>query len=139
MSRPSPSRFRRAVLTAVGLLFTALAIIGVFLPLVPTTPFLLVAVWCFARSSPRLHRWIVSNRHVGPYLEEWRLHRTVPRAAKRKAFVLVLIGFTCSALILQEPWMRAATIVFGCVVLGIVAWLPSSRPGQYRDPGAGSS
>jgi len=128
VSRPSRSQLRRAALTAAGLFFTLLGIIGLLLPLVPTTPFLLVAVACFARSSPRLHRWIVSNRYVGPYLEEWRLHRTVPRAAKIKALLVVPLGFVCSFLLVPEPWMRVTVLVLGCAVMGIVAWLPTSRP-----------
>ena len=133
---PDPStlsaRLRRTALTAAGLLFTGLAIAGVFLPLVPATPFLLVAVACFAKSSPRLHRWILSNRAVGPYLEEWRTHRTVPVAAKRKAYLVVILGFTASFLLVPAPWMRVVVLVFACAVTIVIAWLPTSRPPAKR-------
>ena len=119
--------FRRGSLAAAGLAFTGLAIAGVILPLVPTTPFLLLAVACFARSSPRLHRWLVSNRALGSCLEEWRLHKTVPRAAKRKAYLVVVLGFGVSLIVVEETGLRVALVVLGAGVLGFLAWLPTTR------------
>ena len=129
---PLPAGLRRTALNVAGYLFTGLAVAGVFLPLVPATPFLLVAVACFARSSPRLHRWLLSNRAVGPYLEEWHLHRTVPIAAKRKAYLVALLGFTASFLLVPAPWMRVVVLVVACAVTIVIAWLPTSRPPARR-------
>ena len=61
----------RIVLTIVGLCFVALGAVGVVLPVLPTTPFLLVAAWCFARSSPSLARVLHENRWFGPLLRDW--------------------------------------------------------------------
>jgi uncharacterized membrane protein YbaN (DUF454 family) len=66
----------------LGLLAIALAAAGVVLPLLPTTPFLLVAAFAFARSSPRLHAWLLSHRYFGPLIENWRRHGAIDRRTK---------------------------------------------------------
>ena len=61
----------------LGFLFLGLALLGVFLPLLPTTPFVLVAAACFAQSSERMHRWILTNRTFGPMVRDWEEKRCV--------------------------------------------------------------
>lgn len=128
-----PSRIRRGLLVVAGLVFTGLAAAGVLLPLVPTTPFLLLAAVSFARSSPRLYRWLLSNRHLGPYLEEWRRDRTIPRAAKRKAYLAVGLTFGLSIVLVDSTWLRLALLFLGSGVSVFIAWLPTSR--GPREPG----
>ena len=71
--------------TLVGILFVVLGAIGAVLPLLPTTPFVLVAAWCFARSSPRLHRWLLESRLFGPMLRDWEENRCeIGRASCRE-------------------------------------------------------
>jgi uncharacterized membrane protein YbaN (DUF454 family) len=70
------------VYIAIGSIAVALGIAGVFLPLLPTTPFLLVAAWAFARSSPRLEAWLVQHPRLGPPLAAWRERRAIPTRAK---------------------------------------------------------
>lgn len=80
----------RALWLMVGLLATACGIAGVVLPLVPATPFLLVAAYAFARSSPRLHDWLMTHRHLGPPIANWNLYGAISRRAKIAAmFVMV--------------------------------------------------
>ena len=62
----------RFVYIAIGCVMVALGVVGIFLPLLPTTPFLLVAVWAFARSSPRLEAWLIHHPKLGPPLRDWR-------------------------------------------------------------------
>jgi len=64
--------FVRAVLIAGGTLFVALGFIGIFVPGLPTTPFLLLAAWCYARSSERFHRWLLNNRWFGEYIKNYQ-------------------------------------------------------------------
>lgn len=66
----------------IGLLCIALGITGIFLPLLPTTPFLLLAAFLFARSSTRLYYWLLKHRYLGPYIRDYLEHRTIPRKVK---------------------------------------------------------
>ena len=123
----TPSKINRVAFVVAGLLFTGLAAAGVLLPLLPTTPFLLLAAVCFARSSPRLYRWLLSNRLFGPYIEEWQRNRTIPLAAKRKACLVVVLAFGLSILLVDSTWVRVALLVLGSGVLVFVASLRTSR------------
>lgn len=62
----------RLLFASLGIITVALAVLGIFLPFLPTTPFLLLAAFLFARSSRRLHDWLLSHRHLGPYIHAWR-------------------------------------------------------------------
>jgi len=72
----------RSVMVAIGLLMVALGVAGIFLPLLPTTPFLLLAAYLFARSSERLHRWLLNHRHLGPYIHAFRNRSGLTRVQK---------------------------------------------------------
>ncbi|MEX1024790.1 MAG: YbaN family protein [Planctomycetota bacterium] len=115
----------RACLRAAGLLAAGLGFVGVFLPLVPTTPFLLLAAWCFVRSSPGLHAWLLSNRWFGPYLRQWEATHTVPRRAKTTAIAVVLVTFGVSMLVVPEVWQRWMLLGLGCIVLVVTVRLPT--------------
>ncbi|MDZ4112390.1 MAG: YbaN family protein [Brevundimonas sp.] len=73
------------MLRAFGLGAAALAVVGVVLPILPTTPFLLISAWAFARSSPRLEAWLRSHPRLGPPLRDWEQRRAIPRGAKAVA------------------------------------------------------
>ncbi|RKY16525.1 MAG: hypothetical protein DRQ55_17835 [Planctomycetota bacterium] len=116
----------RCCLLVLGLLFTALGMAGVFLPVLPTTPFLLLALACFGRSSPAFHRRLLANRLFGPYLTQWDHDRTVPREAKRKAYGLLVVTFALSISLVDATWLRG-TLAGVCVALiGLLAWLPTA-------------
>lgn len=123
--RPAPLRW---LLLAAGVLCTALAVVGALLPLIPTTPFLLLAGACFARSSPRLQRRLLENRLFGAYLREWQRDRTVPASAKVKAYALVAATFGVSIAVVDETWQRVLLAGLGLALLAFLARLPTSRP-----------
>ena len=79
-----------------GLFFTALGIVGAFLPVLPTTVFLLVATACFARSSPRLHGWLVNHPTFGTPIRNWEEHGAISRPAKRLAIGTMSVVFGLS-------------------------------------------
>lgn len=85
------------MLPAAGWLAAALAALGAVLPLLPTTPFALLAAGCFARSSPRCHRWLLATPLLGPALADWQAGRGVPVAAKCVALVLLWPGIGLAA------------------------------------------
>lgn len=83
----------RALFLVLGLFFVGLGFVGVFLPVLPTTPFLILAVACFARSSERLEAWLLDHRHFGPTLRDWRERGAIPARAKLMALVGTSAGF----------------------------------------------
>ena len=94
----------RSVYLAIGLVSLLLGAIGLFLPLLPTVPFVILAAFCFARSSPRLEARLLSHRRFGPHIEAWRTRGAISRQGKRAA----LVAFGASAVIglmtLALPW-----------------------------------
>ena len=79
----------RGLFVTAGLVCLGLGVLGIFLPVLPTTPFLLLAAGCFARSSRRLHRWLHTNRCFGKYIEAYIVHRAVPMKVKIVAVALL--------------------------------------------------
>ena len=73
----------RALWLGVGSLSLVAGVIGIVLPLLPTTPFLLLTAFCYARGSERLHRWLISHQRLGPPIEHWRRYGAISRRAKR--------------------------------------------------------
>lgn len=85
----APSPLVRSLWVAAGWIFLALGTIGIFLPVLPTTPFLLLTAACFARGSKRFYAWLLSNRLFGRYIRDWREHRSLP--LKTKVMILILL------------------------------------------------
>jgi uncharacterized protein len=89
---PSSLRWQRYFWMACGALALLLGVIGIFLPLLPTVPFVLLAAWCFSRGSERWERWMLAHRVFGPIVRDWRATRAVPLRAKQLASVMMAIG-----------------------------------------------
>ena len=89
-------KWLRVVLIATGSLFTGLGILGIFLPVLPTTPFLLLAAACYARSSQKFYDWLLNNRYFGNYIKNYRERKSVPLTVKMLivALLWVTIGFS---------------------------------------------
>jgi uncharacterized membrane protein YbaN (DUF454 family) len=121
-------RIRRTLWMAGGVASLGLAVAGALLPLLPTTPFVLLAAFCFARSSPRLHRWLLHNRRFGPLILAWRDQRAIPARAKRAAY-LAMTGVLLLSLLLSVPWhvLAIQSVVLGLAAL-FIATRPTSRP-----------
>lgn len=100
----------RYVYLTLGLLFVATGIIGAFLPVLPTTPFLLLAIWCFSRSNPRLEQWLLNHPQYGPPLKAWRENRTVPRKAKISAASLMTISFLIMVFFTNLGWLHLSLL-----------------------------
>jgi uncharacterized membrane protein YbaN (DUF454 family) len=110
-----------------GLASLVLGIIGIFVPLLPTTPFVLLAAFCFSRGSTRCERWLLEHRIFGPMVRDWRATRAVPLRAKQLASVMMALGSITAAfkMPLQWAWLPAAC----CACVAWWLWrLPTRKP-----------
>lgn len=90
------SAIKKHLLITAGWFFIVLAAIGVVLPLLPTTPFLIVALALFSKSSPRFHQMLLQNAVFGPSLKQWEETKTLSRETKRRSFMLIAVSFSIS-------------------------------------------
>ena len=104
-----------------------LGLIGVFVPMLPTTPFLLLAAACFVRSSPRMHARLMAHPRLGPFLEQWRRERSIPRTAKRRAYVLVCACFALTIALADDTAVRIGLALLG---LALLFFLSRLRTGE---------
>jgi uncharacterized membrane protein YbaN (DUF454 family) len=108
----------RWTLFIIGFIAVGLGVIGIFLPLLPTVPFLLLAMACFARSSGRFYRWLHDHKHLGPLLRPYLQGRGLTRASKTKAIGLIWFSIGLSVhFLLNTFWIQA-------VLLNYVSWGP---------------
>ncbi len=130
--RPDPTlgrRARRIGLIVAGSLFLALGMVGIVIPVLPTTPFLLLAAVCYGRSSERSYRWLVTNRVFGRYLDDYLRGRGMPWRAKAFALVLLWGTITLSAvLFVSQWWLRILLFV---VATGVTVYILTLK-GQNR-------
>lgn len=108
----------RRLYLAGGFLFVALGFIGAFLPVLPTTPFLILAAACFARSSDRLEGWLLNHPRFGPLLRQWRERGAIPMRAKLMSLAGCSLGFVLFW-ISREPGPVAATAVATLMLVGV--------------------
>ncbi len=111
---------RRHLYQAGGLFFTGLGIIGAFLPLLPTVPFLLLALFCFARSNPAWAQRLLDHPTYGPPLLDWQNRRAIPRRAKLAALVTMALSVGITALTAGWPWVLVPVAVM--LVSGSWIW-----------------
>jgi uncharacterized membrane protein YbaN (DUF454 family) len=115
-------RIKKYVLIICGLFFVALGIIGVVLPILPTTPFLILALACFANSSPCFHQMLLNNRWFGKTLQQWEESRTITRSTKLKAMLLIVVTFAISIAVLHENLQLQLGLVLMCCILLAFMW-----------------
>jgi len=115
---------------ALGILFLVIGIIGIFVPVLPTTPFLLVATACFARSSRRFYNWLMNHHTFGPLIVEWRTYRSIPWRIKMFAITVMVLTFGSSIVFfIKDGWLQLA-LSFFCLTLAIWLYRIPSRDRQ---------
>ncbi len=123
-TRTAVGRAHRMAWRVAGGLALLLGIIGIALPLLPTTPFLLLAAFCFSRGSQRLHDWLLAHPRFGPPIQDWRDHGAISRKGKALAVVAMAAAFL-GALAFGAS---REVLVIQAVVLGLVALFLLTRP-----------
>ncbi|WP_027961920.1 YbaN family protein [Halomonas halodenitrificans] len=123
------SELKRLVLIAIAGISFVLGVVGMFLPLMPTTCFMLLAVWAASRSSPRLARWIREHPRFGPAVMAWEGERAIPRHAKRLAAGMLALSMLVLMLTVSLLWLKL-TLIIGLALLG--AWI-LTRPEPALD------
>ena len=121
---------RRHFWMALGWASLGLGALGVLLPLLPTTPFLLLAAYAFSRGSERLHAWLLNHRVFGPPIENWRRHRAISTGARRTALAAMALILAISVVADVPAWALAvqAVILTGVAVFLLTRPLPPINP-----------
>ncbi|MBP6035017.1 MAG: YbaN family protein [Azonexus sp.] len=114
---------KRVAYRGLGIACVGLGVVGAFLPLLPTTPFLILAAFFFSRSHPEWEARLLAHPRIGPAIRAWRDHRAIPRVAKIAATVMLAISAVGGALTLPGVWAW----VPGVIGAGVLAWM-WSRP-----------
>lgn len=110
---------RRFFLVTGGIFSLALGILGIPLPLLPTTPFLLLSAYLFARSSPRLYNWLIYHRIFGKYIRDYREKRGVPLGVKIGALSLLWVTISLSAFLAVELWW--VRVLLFAIAIGVTS------------------
>lgn len=122
--RRNPNPITRPLYVVAGVVLTALGIIGAFVPVMPTTIFLILAAACFARSSPRLEAWLVNHPKWGPSIRAWRENGAIPRRIKFIAIGSMVISFAILAIVhMPTLWLS----ITGAVLLACALFV-GTRP-----------
>ena len=126
--QPHGSRTVRALLWVAGSVALALGLIGIVLPGLPTTPFILLAAACYARASPRLHAWLLNHRWMGPMLRDWERNRSLTRRTKTVAIASMTVMVGVSIWSLQgRPVVQAVLLMTAVVGVWVVLRIPTRR------------
>ncbi|PLY16000.1 MAG: DUF454 domain-containing protein [Sedimenticola sp.] len=122
-------RVKQGVLILLGWSALLAGLTGILLPLIPTTPFLLLSAYFFSRSSPRLHAWLLNQKTFGPIIRQWRSSGTIERSVKIRAIFLVVLSFTLS-LVLAPIGIagKGLLLSLGIALCYFLVSLPETKP-----------
>ena len=117
---------KKIILLSIGWICVGLGFIGIFVPGLPTTIFLIVALWAFTKSSKKLRIWLLNHKKFGPFLRDWQEHRVVPLRAK----ILMVILQTCVVIMVHYTFNNLFITMGLIVILVLVAWYVLSLPSK---------
>ncbi|NDP39029.1 MAG: DUF454 domain-containing protein [Rhodoferax sp.] len=124
----SRSRWQRWIWLVCGAIFLAIGVIGIVLPVLPTTPFVLLAAYCISRGSARYEQWLLRHHRFGPMVRDWRANRAVPLRAKQFASVMMILSSVLAW------WMLPANVrwIPAVCCAAVAAWLWSLPMPRWR-------
>lgn len=112
----------RLPLIILGGISLGLGILGIFLPVIPTTPFLLLTAWCWLKGSPRLYSWLMSHPRLGPYIKAFQEDRRIPLRVKVISIATLWATITVSIILVHPLWLR---ILLATIAIGVTAHILS--------------
>lgn len=127
----------KIVFNLLGSVFVMLGVLGMFLPLLPTTPFLLLASACYVRGSERLHRWLMNHRYLGPYIRNFREKRGMPLSAKVATLLLFWGSILISIWRVEIPIVQAILAVICVFVTLLILRIKTLQESSSSEPGDG--
>lgn len=117
----------RFVWAGIGLVFAGIGTIGAFVPVLPSTVFFLIALWCFTRSSRRLEAWLLSCPYIGRHLADWQAEPGMTRPLKVRVSCIIAVSVTVSALLLEGAIGPILVIALGLIGISVVMWWVPTR------------
>ena len=120
---------KKILLLSLGWLCVGLAFLGIFLPGWPTTIFLIIALWAFAKSSKKFHAWLLNHKRFGPLLRNWETHKVVPKKAK----ITMVVLQTLVVIMVHYTFNNIFVTIGLIIILILVAWYVLSLPSKIAD------
>ena len=106
--------------TILGFLCVGFAVLGIFLPVLPTTPWLLLAAWLFYKGNPKMRIWLLNNKYLGPYIDNYIKYRAIPLKSKIISISMLWITILFSVYIVNPIWLK---ILLLCIAVGVTIHL----------------
>ncbi len=123
----------RYSLTICGVLLVCIGVIGIVIPGLPTTIFLILAAACFAKSSPKLHQKLLDNKWFGPIIDNWNRNKSIPLRAKQIAIVMILLSYGYTWYSLESHLVKAVIAIMLLPVILYLLRLPLSESDPKKD------
>ena len=122
------SHLKRSLFLVCGIISLILGVIGIFLPLLPTTPFVLLAAYCFSKSSEKLHQWLLNHKYLGKIIREWEMYGVIRTRIKWVATVsiVVMVSYPLTFMV-PYLWLKLVIILSISLVL-LFIWTRPSHP-----------
>lgn len=114
------TRMHKPFLITIGMASVGLALIGIFIPLLPTVPFLILALACFARSSDKLHQWVLSHKTFGPHIRLWHEARSMTLKAKACAIISIIAFGSISIVSAEKMWLQFLIFLILTIPVSII-------------------
>lgn len=125
-------KMKKAFYMSLGFLFILLALIGVFLPLLPTTPFLILSAYFFSQSSDKWHQWLLANKLFGPLLHKWETERCMPNFAKVLSISMLLIFGGYSVVSIPLLWVKVLALFLIAYAAYFILHITSCLPDETQ-------
>lgn len=124
----------RRLFVALGFVALLLGLFGVFLPVLPTTPFILLAAFCFGKGSARFHQWLLDHHLTGPLIKDWYEHQSLRPRVKCWAYLLIVFSLSISVMLVQATWLKLSLAGLGLVLLMILWRVPVRTENKSQQP-----
>jgi uncharacterized membrane protein YbaN (DUF454 family) len=119
------SRPAQVTFAVIGTIALVIGVVGIVVPILPTTPFLLLAAACYARASTRLYGWLLGQPSLGPIIVEWRRSRSLPPGVKARAVAVVVLTLGLSIILVDQALLRVSLLAIAVVLVAFLLRLPT--------------